>query len=128
LCKQEKNGFSMKEEELRSRAILLRELGLNYGEKSLKMNAAVSDFTEELRYTQRLFRRNDRGSRLIKIGLALIAFPDPTITDVLGATLVAAGLIQNKVKRSTLQPEDFYKTLPEVVKQLRSIRKGLIEQ
>jgi len=117
----------MKTEELKNKAILLRELGLSYGEAATTMNTAVNEWAEELRVVQRLLRRNNGGSRLIKIGIALIAFPDPTITDVLGSAFVAAGLIQNKIKRSTLQLEDVYKTFPEVVKELRSIRQGLVE-
>jgi len=117
----------MKAEELRDRAILLRELGLSYAETVAIMNDAMHGFSGELRSSQRLFRRSNNGSRLIKIGLALIAFPDPTITEVFGWTLVAAGLIQNKIKRSTLQIEDVYKTFPEVVKELRSIKHGLVE-
>ena len=118
----------MKEEELKNTATLLRELGLSYGETARIINTAMNGFAEELRFAQRLSRRNNGGSRLIKIGLALIAFPDPTITDVLGAAFLAAGLIQNKIRRSTLQLEDVYKTFPNVVEELRSIRQGLVEQ
>jgi len=117
----------MKVEELKDRAVLLRELGLSYGETAIAMNVALSGFAGELRSAQRLFKRNDGGSRLVKIGLVLIAFPDPTITDVLGTAFLAAGLIQNKIKRSTLQLEDVYKTFPRVVKELHSIRHGLVE-
>jgi len=118
----------MKEEEMKNTAVLLRELDLSYEETATIMNNAMSGFAGELRLAQRLFRRKDSESRLIKIGLALIAFPDPTITDVLGAAFVTAGLIQNKIKHSTLQLEDVYRTFPEVVKDLRSIRQGLVEQ
>jgi len=118
----------MKEEELKNTADLLRELGLSYRERATVTNAAVNGFAEELRFAQGLLRRNHGGSRLINIGLALIAFPDPTVTDVLGAALVAAGLIQNKMKRSTLQLEDVYRTFPEVVKELHTIRRGFVER
>ena len=117
----------MKEEELKHRAALLRELCLSRGETAVTMNVAMIGFAKELHSAHRLFRRNNGGSRLIKIGFALIAFPDPTISDVLGAAFVAAGLIQNRMKRATLQLEDVYKTFPEVVKELRSIRQGLVE-
>jgi len=50
--------------------------------------------------------------------LALIAFPDPTITDILGSALVAAGILQFKTKHSTLHMEDVYKTFPKVIKEL----------
>jgi len=121
-------GSFMKEEDLKNKAILLRELGSSYGETAVTMSAAMKGFTEELRFAQRLSKRNNGNSRLIQIGLALIAFPDPTISDVLGAAFIAAGLVQNKIRRSSLQLEDVYKTFPELVKELHSIRKGLVEQ
>jgi len=118
----------MKVEELRNRAVLLRELGLSYGETAAVMNESMKGFAEELRLARGLLRKNNGGSRLVKIGLALVAFPDPTITDVLGTAFIAAGLIQNRIKGSTLQLEDVYKTFPRVVKELHSIRQGLAEQ
>ncbi|MEM1994819.1 MAG: hypothetical protein QXW32_05025 [Nitrososphaerales archaeon] len=39
------------------------------------------------------------GTTLIAIGVALIAFPDPTISDVIGAALVALGLLKRKMSR-----------------------------
>ena len=117
----------MKEKELKHKTVLLRELALSRGETVMIMNDAIQGFAKELRSAQSLSRRNNNGSRLIKIGFALVAFPDPTITEVLGWTLVAAGVIQSKIKRSTLQLEDVYKTFPQVVKELHLIRQGLAE-
>jgi len=81
------------------------------------MDTVMRNFTEELRSTQKLWRRGNN-SFLIKAGLALIAFPDPTITDILGSAMVAAGIVQMKMKRSALHVEDVYKTFPKVIKEL----------
>jgi hypothetical protein len=52
-----------------------------------------------------------KGSRLIKLGVSLIAFPIPTIgiKKSLGATLIAAGLVQERMKH--IHVTDVYRTL-----------------
>lgn len=69
--------------------------------------------------------RNEKRSWLIKAGLALIAFPDPTISDVAGTFLVAAGLVQEGIKRRTLHVDDIYKTLGQTLKEVRSAQDSL---
>lgn len=93
---------------------MVRELGLSYRE-SLD---AMREVTKDSHFVGRLWRDGDKG-RLVKIGLALIAFPDPTVTDVIGTILVSAGIIQAKIKRSTLHIEDVYKTFPKLIKELQ---------
>jgi hypothetical protein len=39
------------------------------------------------------------GSKLITLGIALIAFPEPTISDAVGAALVALGLLKRKMRK-----------------------------
>ena len=59
---------------------------------------------------------------MTKIGLALIAFPDPTISDVVGGFLVAAGTVQEAVRRRSLYMEDVPETLKHMLKDLQSAR------
>jgi hypothetical protein len=40
-------------------------------------------------------------SWLIKAGIALIAFPDPTISDFVGCMMIAAGLLKSRTKKYT---------------------------
>ena len=66
-------------------------------------------------------------SRLVKIGLTLIAFPEPTpISETLGAFVLSLGIIQNKMKKSTLHIEDIYNTFQDVNKNLLRIRQELV--
>jgi len=58
--------------------------------------------------------------------LALIALPDPTITDILGSALVAAGVVQLKIKRSALHVEDVYKTFSQVMKELAASKQSVV--
>jgi hypothetical protein len=86
---------------------------------------AINGFSDALRHTQRLWKQGKRPI-LIQVGIALIAFPDPTISDVVGAAFVAAGLIQLKMRNSALHVEDVYKTFPKVVKELSMIKHGVV--
>ena len=109
----------MKTEDVKNIAEVLRELGLSYEETI----DAMKGVTNELRSAGRLWRKGDK-SKLIMFGLALIAFPDPTISDVIGAILVSAGVIQSKMKRSTLHIEDVYNTFSKVIRELQTIKQG----
>jgi nitrogen regulatory protein PII len=111
----------VKPEELKNVAVMLRELGLSYDETLV----AVRGVAKDSHFVGRLWREDDKG-RLVKIGLALIAFPDPIVTDVIGAILVSAGVIQAKIKRSTLHVEDVYETFPKLIKELQTSKRELI--
>lgn len=113
----------LKKEEIESVALMLRELGLSYKETAKVMR----ELTRELQHSRHLWKK-DNGSKLVKVGLTLIAIPDPfVVTDVLGAAMVTAGVIQTKIKKSRLHVEDVYKTFPKVVKELNAFRQSLEE-
>ena len=85
----------MNTEEAKNLVELLNRLSTSRKETANTINAVMQGFTKELSATQKLWRRGNN-SFLIKVGLALIAFPDPTITDILGSALVAVGIMQIK--------------------------------
>jgi hypothetical protein len=67
--------------------------------------------------------RGEKKSKLIKIAITLITFPEPTpISETVGAAVLVAGLVQNKIKNSTLHVEDIYKTFQDVNKDILKIR------
>jgi len=112
----------MRKEETETFALVLRELGASYKETADLMN----NLTRELRSSRNLWKKDD-GSKLVKWGITLIALPEPFIvTDVLGAALVTAGLIQTKVRNSTLHIEDVYKTFPKFLRELDALREGIV--
>jgi hypothetical protein len=108
--------------ELKTTATVLQELGLNYQETPEVMKGV----TKDLRSTKSLWKDGDK-SRLVKIGLTMIAFPEPTpISETLGAFILSLGLIQNRMKKSTLHIEDIYNTFQDVNKKLLRIRQELV--
>jgi len=112
-------------EEAKDLREILTHLSTSRKETANTINAIMHGFTKELSATQKLWRRGNN-SFLIKVGLALIAFPDPTITDILGSALVAAGILQFKMKRSALHVEDVYKTFPQVIKELTTSKLSVV--
>jgi hypothetical protein len=108
----------VKTRELKAITTALQELGLSY-EDTLE---AMKGLAKDLRSTRSLWRDGYK-SRLVKIGLALIACPEPTpISETLGAFVLSLGIIQNKRKNSTLHIEDVYKTFQDVNRSLLRTR------
>lgn len=78
------------------------------------------DAIRELKRTKKLWKDGNT-SILVKLGIALIAFPEPTISDILGGILLAAGAIQNGIKRRSLHVDDIPKTFQSIMKELAYI-------
>jgi hypothetical protein len=103
-------------------ASILHELGLSYRETA----TLVNEVTRELQFSRRLWKRNN-SSALVKLGLTLIAIPDPfVVTDVAGAALVVASMIQTKVKNSGLHVEDVCKMFPKLLRELDALKQDVI--
>ncbi len=67
---------------------------------------------------------NGNSSKLIAAGIALIAFPDPTVSDILGTSLIAAGVIKNRMKEPTVA--DVYQEIQKTAKNLRKMERELL--
>ncbi len=108
----------MESKELKRMTIVLQELGLSYNE-TLEV---VNEMAKGVNKAKKLWRDGYK-SKLIKIALALITFPEPTpISESMGAAVLAAGLIQNRIKKSTLHVEDVYKMFQDVNDDILKIR------
>jgi len=108
--------------ELKSLVDVLRELGLSYEETAVVMNGVA----KEARSLRHLWMKDD-SSWLIKVGLALIAFPEPFLSDILGGMILSAGLIQKKIRRASLVIGDVHSTFQGVIRDLQTIRRGMVE-
>jgi hypothetical protein len=108
----------MKTEEVKTLADAVKELNESYDD----LLQTMTETTKEVKATKQLWRKGNN-SILIKLGLALIAFPDPTISDILGAALVAAGTVQMGIRRRTIYVEDVYKTFHHTLKDMWTIKR-----
>lgn len=117
-----KDGTVLTHEELKIIVKDLRELGLSYDE----IAKLVSEVTNEAKPLKPLWEKSNateqKGSQLVKLGVALIAFPIPTvgIKKSLGAMLIAAGLL--KERRKHIHIADVYSTFQEVNMELQKLQ------
>jgi len=112
----------MKPEQVKATTKALKELSESYGDAI----GAVKSTANAVADTKKLWREGNK-SRLIKIGLSLIVFPEPTpISETVGACFIAAGAIQKGIKSRAIYMEDITKTfkttLKDVLKNSQSIR------
>lgn len=75
--------------------------------------------------TEKLWRAGNK-SRLIKIGVALIMFPEPTsISDCVGACFIAAGAAQKGIQKRSIFLEDVTKTFKNTLKDVLAVKDSL---
>jgi hypothetical protein len=111
---------SMKAQEIKTNVTYLGELSESYRDL---MNS-LKDTINEVKTTKKLWRGENR-SKLIKLGVALIVFPEPTpISETVGACFVAAGMIQEGVRNRSIYVEDIGKTFQNTMKEVLSIKQG----
>jgi hypothetical protein len=115
---RQKTWFTVEQKELKRMAVVLQELGMSYTE-ALEV---VNEMAKDVNSARKLWRDGYK-SKLIKIAITLITFPEPTpISETVGAAFLAAGLVQNQIKKSTLHVEDVYKTFQDVNNDILKIR------
>ena len=114
----------MKPKEAKDYSEILRQAKEDFQDASRDTKGSMKGVAREARDVKKLWREKNK-SKLVKIGVALILFPDPTISDLVGTGLVAAGLLHDRIKNSGLFLEDVYKTYPRLLKELQSARQSL---
>jgi hypothetical protein len=68
--------------------------------------------------TKKVFREGHE-SKLIKLGVALIAFPEPTpVSEIVGAGCVAAGAVQKGIRNRAAFADDIGKEFKKAFKEL----------
>ena len=96
----------MKPEQVKAATEAMKELSESY----VDAIGAIKTTAYAVKDTKKLWREGNK-SRLIKIGVSLIVFPEPTpISETLGACLVAAGAVQKGIKNRAIYLEDITKT------------------
>jgi len=112
----------LKPEELETIVIALRELGLSYDETVKLMSGVTKDAKSLRSLWGKPGAGGQKNSRLIKLGVSLIAFPIPTIgiKKSLGAMLITAGLVQEKIKH--IHVADVYSTFQDVNRELQKLQ------
>ncbi|MEM3830037.1 MAG: hypothetical protein QXP36_12620 [Conexivisphaerales archaeon] len=114
-------GVPLKTEEAKALATALNELNDSYADFLQSLSGTV----REVKASKKLWKNGNK-PWLIKLGLALIVFPEPVLSDVLGSLLIAAGTIQEGIRRRAIHIEDIPKTFQSVMKELQASEERII--
>jgi hypothetical protein len=111
----------MKPEQAKTAAKALNELNESY----IDLLGAIKGTADTAEATKKLWRGGNN-SRLIKIGVALIMFPEPTpISETVGACFVAAGMVQRRIQNRAIYLEDITKTFKNTLKDVLETRNSM---
>ena len=101
----------MKLEQAKNVHKALNELSESY----VDLLGAVKTTAKAAESTKKLWREGNK-SRLIKIGVSLIFFTEPTpISETIGACFIAAGAVQKGIKSRAIYFEDITKTFKKTL-------------
>ncbi len=102
----------MRPEQAKNVSKALNELSESY----IDLLGAVKSTASTAKATKKLWREGNK-SRLIKIGVSLIFFPEPTpISETIGACFIAAGAVQKGIKSRAIYFEDITKTFKDTMR------------
>lgn len=111
----------MKTEEAKTTTKALNELN----ESLVDLLKALKGTTQEVEAAKKLWRTGNK-STLIKIGISLIMFPEPTpISETVGACFIAAGAIQKGIQKRAIYLEDVRKTFQITLKEIWATKYNL---
>ena len=106
--------------EWKKKISILKELSEDWRENLAATRNLAQGREEMMQSIGRLSKKNNQAD-MVKIGLTLIACPLPIVVDdVLGWSLLAAGLIQKKIKSSGLYLEDVQEVTAKLAKELHN--------
>ena len=87
-------------------------------ERYIDLGKSMKDTARAVGSTKTLWREGNK-SRLIKIGLTLVVFPEPTpVSESIGACFIAAGLVQKGIRSRSIYLEDIKKTFQTTLKDI----------
>ncbi len=105
----------MKTEEFIALTKSVKELAKTRAELAGSIKAVNSDVAA----TKNLWKGGSK-PWLIKTGVALMVLPDPLVTSVVGAAFLAAGAVQEGIKRQSVYVDDMPKAFNSAMKTLRN--------
>jgi hypothetical protein len=116
-----KAGILMRQEEAIQVTKALTELSESYKD----LYRGIKGTSHEVAATKKLWREGNK-SKLIKIGVACIMFPDPSpVGEIIGAGFIAAGLVQKGIQKQSIYLGDIKKTFESTLRDVHSTRQSM---
>ncbi|TRO48088.1 hypothetical protein E2P47_03440 [Candidatus Bathyarchaeota archaeon] len=111
----------MNKKEAKDMEKTLRELKERY----VDFGDSMKDTSNSVGEQKKLWRKGNK-SKLIKLGLTLVCFPEPTpVSESIGACFIAAGLVQKGIKKRAIYLEDIKKNLKATLKDVLDAQNSL---
>jgi hypothetical protein len=111
----------MKREEAKQATKTLTELVEGYKD----VYDGIKGTSREAAATKKLWHEGNK-SKLIKIGVACIMFPDPSpVGDIIGAGFITAGMVQKGIQKQSIYLGDIKKTFESTLKEVFSTKHNL---
>ncbi len=114
----------MNTKEFKDLTASIKEMSKNHLETRTDAAGSVRIATNCAGAVNKLYKSGNK-SFLIKAGLALLVFPEPVVSDMLGTTLLAAGAVQQGIKRQSIYLDDLPKAFKSAMRDLKSSKELL---
>jgi hypothetical protein len=111
----------MKTEEAKALATSIKEMNKDHADTAALVRSTTADSADP---AKKLWKSGNK-SLLVKAGIALLVFPEPIVSDMLGTALLAAGTVQEGIKRQSIYLDDLPKAFKNVMKDLKSAKELL---
>ncbi len=108
----------MKTEEFKALTKSVKELSAMSKER-VEITNSLKSVGSSANATKNLWKHG-RKPLLIQAGLALLVFPEPFVSDVVGTALLAAGAVQEGIKRQSVYVDDMPKAFNSAMKALKN--------
>ncbi len=107
-------AISIKKEEFKALTTSVKELSSSHVDLVQSLSGAANGAAG----TKKLWKAGNK-PWLIKAGIALIVFPDPIVSDVVGTMFLAAGAVQEGIRRQAVYVDDLPKAFQSAMKELK---------
>jgi hypothetical protein len=113
---------SMTAENIKTNVKLAVDSAVQFSKNRKDASTVLAATKQEAISKQKLWKEGNK-SKLIKLGIAIMVFPEPTpVCEIVGAGFVAAGVIQKGIKSRAIYMEDIPKNLKKTFKEINSLR------
>jgi hypothetical protein len=110
----------LKAEEFKALTASIKEISKDH----VDMTNSVGTPANSAGAPKKLWKSGNK-SFLIKAGLALVIFPEPVVSDMLGTALLAAGAVHEGIRRQLIYLDDLPKAFKSALKDLKSTKESI---
>ncbi len=98
---------------------LIKQVAESRVEIHADANQSIKKTVNSASSINKLYKSGNK-NYLIKAGMALIVFPEPIVSDVLGTALLVAGAVQEGIRRQSIYLDDLPKAFKSAMHDLKA--------